>query len=179
MHFQSIVVVSLTATLASGIFVPGNLPDGLWHGVEYPNGTTVHTSLNVPPLPSIIEHNEVVPRSLKDRGSGTGDCWGYYLDRTSVDVDNTALQQWREAYSEPLCSGDNNEWYGEITNAVLVYACVDQPHVCWDITVDNIIEGMGLMDAICPPYEASWALFPGTSFRFIMGKCVINSNICV
>ncbi|KAE9366556.1 hypothetical protein N431DRAFT_350644 [Stipitochalara longipes BDJ] len=179
MHFQTIAIILATATLTSSIFVPGNIPDGLWHGIEYPNGTTLHISLNKPPLASIIEQHEVVPRSIEERGSGTGGCWGYFLDHASVDEDNQALQAWRESDSTPLCSGGNNEYYGEVVNSVMVYACVDTHNLCWDITVDNIVAGMGLMDAICEPYEAGWALFPRSdSQRLIMGKCVINSSIC-
>jgi hypothetical protein len=179
MLFQTIATILATATLTSGIFVPGNLPDGLWHGIEYPNGTTLHISLNEPALPSVIEYNEVVPHSIEERGSGTGGCWGYNLDHASVDEDNQALQAWRLGNSQPLCAGGNNEYYGKIINSVIVYACVDTHNVCWDITVDDILTGMGLMDAICQPYEAGWALFPRSdSIRFLMGKCVVDSSIC-
>jgi hypothetical protein len=61
----------------------------------------------------------------------------------------------------------------------MVYVCSDQDNVCWEIDAATIQKGMGLMDAICAPYEAGWALFPNEANRFMMGKCVINSQVCV
>jgi hypothetical protein len=180
MHFQSIVCgVFMTASLASGIFVPGDLPDGLWTGTEYPNGTTITTCLSDSTIPPVIEQHEVVPRSsIKERGSGTGGCWGYFLDPGSVDADNQAFQD-SVANGQEFCSDSHNEWTGFISNSVLVYFCADENNECFYLDPGIIQQGMGLMDAICTAYEASWALFPGTgSQRFIMGKCVINSSIC-
>jgi len=181
MHFQSIaqVVVLMTATLTSGVFVPGGLPDGLWSGKEFANGTTITTSLSDLTLPPIIEHHEVLPRSNEERGSGTGDCWGYQLDPGSVDEDNTALQAYVNSVDNSLCSGGSNAWWGEIVNSVLVYFCADAANECYVVLPSTIQDGMGLMDAICAPYEASWALFPNFPGRALMGKCVINSQICV
>lgn len=180
MHFQSItrVVVLMTTSLTSAIFVPADLPDGLWNGKEFPNGTTITTCLSDPTLPPIIEQHEVIPRSIKERGSGTGDCWGYFLDAASVDGDNAAFQA-SVANGLHFCSDAHNEYTGFSENSVLVYFCADQDYECFYLDPAIIQTEMGLMDAICPAYEAGWAVFPNDPNRFIMGKCVVNSSICV
>jgi hypothetical protein len=158
MYSQSIaqVVVLMTTTLVSGIFVPGGLPDGRWHGIEFPNGTTITTSLSDPTIPPIIKQHEVLPRSIKERGSGTGGCWGYQLDPASVDADNQALQAY--FYGTGLgvwfCSDSHKEYFGEILNSVMVYVCSNKDNECWAIPPAVIQQGIGLMDAICAPYEA-------------------------
>ena len=65
-------------------------------------------------------------------------------------------------------------------NFVLVYFCIDAWNECIVFNSDTIIpDGMGLMDAICEPYEASWALYPNYEpSRFLMGKCAVGSAIC-
>jgi hypothetical protein len=181
MHFQSVahVVVLMTATLTSGIHVPGYLPDGLWTGQQLPNGTTITTSLSDPTLPPIIEHHEIIPRrSIDERGSGTGACWGYFLDPASVDADNAALQAYVDTVGDRLCSGSHNQYWGEIVNSVIVYFCADQSHEWWTVFSSAVQTGMASMGAICAPYEAGWALVPNSSERGLFGKCVINSQIC-
>ena len=183
MYFQSIayVMVLMAATLTSGVVVPGGLPDGNWSGKQYLNGTTVTTSLSDPTIPPIIEHHEFIPNNIHTRGSGSGDCWGYQLDPASVDEDNRQLQAEVGTLGYNFCSDSQNAWFGWIVNSVLVYYCIDVTYECTVINAELIREGMGFMDDICAPYEAGWALDASESVgsRFLMGKCVINSNICV
>jgi hypothetical protein len=178
MRFHSIyqAMVLLAAGLASAIFVL-SLSDGMRQGTQYANGTTIHISLSDPTLEPIIEHGDSTPSSIRKRED---DCWGYQLDHGSVDADVDAFVR---SVGDKLyfCSHkDHHMDTCQVANGVLVYFCADQNNECAYIISDIIHQGMGPMDAICPAYEASWALFPGNvGERFIVRKYNQNANICI
>lgn len=173
MQFKNVLTLAL-AGLASANRWLGveNLPDGAYHGVVYPNGSTTMTSLDSG-ASHFFELEEASADVLQKRYTA---CWGDDLPHGGVDGAAESLRRWAGSGRE-LSSGDSPNYYGFNNQGVYVYYCINAPHSSGNLDSNDVNYALGQMDASCNAYEAGYWQWDGSSE--IVGKCRSNTAVCL
>ncbi|KAJ6782260.1 hypothetical protein PWT90_10476 [Aphanocladium album] len=178
LQLLSIVVLAASAAQAEKWANFEVLPDGLFSGVTYANGSTTLISLGSGAAYSFdLDGAEAQPEAaatlLSKRYTA---CWGTPLDNAGVDEGVRALKGWA-GNGHSLASGDNNAYIGYNRRGVVVYYCIDRPHSEGNLDNRDIDYALRNMDHDCGFYKSGYFQWNGTPE--IVGKANDNVAICV
>lgn len=156
------------------------LPDGPYHGVTHPNGSTTVVSLVSGAVYDFDLIKEAVGQTRQsDYAIAKRDdahCWGYQLDHGGVDEAAQALKNWAGS-GQQLTSGGTTNYFGYNMKGVYVYYCINWTHSQGNLDTKDVSYALGMMDSACPAYEAGYFQWPCTPE--IVGKCRSGTAVCL
>jgi hypothetical protein len=185
MRIHSISLLAAIAVLGQAKLSFGlHIPDGIWIGYTFPNGTMVTVPHDQPDAAPLIIHARAEPearipamaRSAK-LGKRLISCWGTPLDHAGVDAGADRMRSWAGNGRE-LTSGPNSHAFvSAVVNGVRVYYCIDWINSSGNLSANDVNFALGQMDSKCPWYTSSYYQWDNTPEIF--GKALANTAICV
>ncbi|KFY12100.1 hypothetical protein V492_04095 [Pseudogymnoascus sp. VKM F-4246] len=156
-----------------------SLPEGIYSGINHPDGSTTITSLDSGEIYDFslsaapTQQTRRSDYAISRRGTS---CWGDDLDHQGVDRGVDALKLWA-GNGRDLFSGSVPNYVGANVNGVYVYYCINQANSQGNLNTEDINVALQNMDQYCTPYEAGYYQWSGSVE--LVGKCRSGTAVCL